>query len=173
MPHGEDRAGHRRHGKIGERSPGKGRGQPGILHTDLDGQRLCLFHAHLKEFTQAKAAEVSQQVMKNDGRKHRDARAQDLLGIVGNHSGHDQADGDDRNRRKHRGDLLGVLPKELVDDKAEGDGDDHDLDDGNEHTDHIHRNAGPQKEVGDGGRQKRGEHRIHACHTHRQRHVAL
>ena len=67
---------------------------------------------------------------------------------------------------------LGVFAEEFVDQKAEADRDQDDLDDGQEHRLHVYADGGAQVEVGQCGRQEGGQQGVDAGHAHGQRRVA-
>ena len=92
--------------------------------------------------------------------------------VVGDDGCYDEADGGHRDSGQEVRDLLGVFAEEFVDQEAEADGDQDDLDDGQEHGLHVNADGGAQVEVGERGRQEGREQGVDAGHAYGQGCVA-
>ena len=173
MPHREHSAGdgcQRILCKVGGSQRG---GQTGVLHTDLDGNCTALGGIQLQQLAHAKAGEVAQQVVQDDHGKDQQAAGHDLSG-VGRHNGaDDQHDGGGGDQRQHPDGVLGEGVEEVVDHKAQCDGHQHHLDDGQEHIYrvHIHALAGIQQ--GEQRGEEGCQHGGNGSHANGQCNVAL
>ena len=138
MPHREHSAGdgcQRILCKVGSSQRG---GKTGVLHTYLDGDCAALGGIQLQQLAHAKTGEVAQQVVQDDHGKDQQAAGHDLSG-VGRHNGaDDQHDGSGGDQRQHPDGVLGEGVEEVVDHKAQCDGNQHHLDDGQEHIYRVH-----------------------------------
>ena len=89
-------------------------------------------------------------------------------------------DDTDNQRNHHRGEggqkcyhPLCLLGEQLLEDKAEDNGQDDHLDDAEEHAEGIDMDTLTGIEQGEQWREGRGQHRADRCYAHRQRKVAL
>ena len=173
MPHREHSAGdgcQRILCKVGSSQRG---GKTGVLHTYLDGDCAALGGIQLQQLAHAKTGEVAQQVVQDDHGKDQQAAGHDLSG-VGRHNGaDDQHDGSGGDQRQHPDGVLGEGVEEVVDHKAQCDGNQHHLDDGQEHIYrvHIHALAGIQQ--GEQRGEEGCQHGGNGSHADGQCNVAL
>ena len=173
MPHREHSAGDGCQRILCKVGSGQRGGQTGVLHTDLDGDRAALGGIQLQQLAHAKAGEVAQQVVQDDHGKDQQAAGHDLGGVCGHNGADDEHDGSGGDQRQHADGVLGKGMEEVVDHKAQCDGHQHHLDDGQEHIYrvHIHALAGIQQgeQRGEEGRQHGGN----CGHANGQCNVAL
>ena len=147
MPHREHRTRDGGQGVLSKVGGSQAGGQAGVLHTDLDGDSTALGGVQLQSLAYGKAGQVAQQVVQDDDDQDQQAAGHDLGAVGGDHGADDQHDGGGGHQRQHADGLLSELVEEVVDHKAQGDGHQHHLDDGQEHTHgvHIHTLAGVQQ----------------------------
>ena len=172
MPHGEDRPRDGRHGHVRESRAGEGGCKAGVLHANLDGDCFFAREVHLEEDGDQVAAQVSEQVVQDHDGEDDEAGGQYFGTVVGDDGCYDEADGGHRDSGQEVRDLLGVFAEEFVDQEAEADGDQDDLDDGQEHGLHVNADGGAQVEVGERGRQEGREQGVDAGHAYGQGCVA-
>ena len=172
MPHGEDRPRDGGHGHVRESRAGEGGCEAGVLHANLDGDCFFAREVHLEEDGDQVAAQISEQVVKNHDGEDDEAGGQYFGTVVGDDGCYDEADGGHRDSGQEVRDLLGVFAEEFVDQEAEADGDQDDLDDGQEHGLHVNADGGAQVEVGERGRQEGREQGVDAGHAYGQGCVA-
>ena len=173
MPHREHSAGDGCQRILCKVGSGQRGGQTGVLHTDLDGDRAALGGIQLQQLAHTEAGEVAQQVVQDDYGKDQQAAGHDLGGVCRNNSADDEHDGGGGDQRQHTDGVLGEGMEEVVDHKAQCDGNQHHLDDGQEHIYrvHIHALTGIQQgqQRGEEGRQHGGN----CGHANGQCNVAL
>ena len=160
MPHREHSAGDGCQRILCKVGSGQRGGQTGVLHTDLDGDRAALGGIQLQQLAHTEAGEVAQQVVQDDYGKDQQAAGHDLGGVCRNNGADDEHDGGGGDQRQHADGVLSEGVEEVVDHKAQCDGHQHHLDDGQEHIYrvHIHALAGIQQgeQRGEEGRQHGG-----------------
>ena len=147
MPHREHSAGDGCQRILCKVGSGQRGGKTGVLHTHLDGDCAALGGIQLQQLAHAKTGKVAKQVVQDDHGKDQQAAGHDLGGVCGHNSADDEHDGGGGDQRQHPDGVLGEGMEEVVDHKAQCDGNQHHLDDGQEHIYrvHIHALAGIQQ----------------------------
>ena len=173
MPHREHSAGDGCQRILCKVGSGQRGGQTGVLHTDLDGDRAALGGIQLQQLAHTEAGEVAQQVVQDDYGKDQQAAGHDLGGVCGHNSADDEHDGGGGDQRQHTDGVLGEGMEEVVDHKAQCDGHQHHLDDGQEHIYRVHIHALTGIQQGEQGSQDGSQHGGNGSHTNGQCNVAL
>ena len=173
VPHGEHGAGdggQRILSKVGGRQAG---GQAGVLHTDLNGDGAALAAAQMQGLAHGKTGGVAQQVVQDDHGHDQQAAGEDFGGVGGNHGRHDGHDGGGGDQRQNPNGVLGELMEEVVDDKAQSDGNQNHLHDGEEHTHHVHVHALARIQQGEQRGEEGSQDGGYGGHADGQGHIAL
>ena len=173
MPHREHSAGDGCQRILCKVGSGQRGGQTGVLHTDLDGDRAALGGIQLQQLAHTEAGEVAQQVVQDDYGKDQQAAGHDLGGVCGHNSADDEHDGSGGDQRQHTDGVLGEGMEEVVDHKAQCDGHQHHLDDGEEHVHGVHIHALTGIQQGEQGSQDGSQHGGNCGHANGQCNVAL
>ena len=115
---------------------------------------------------------MRRRVSEDDNSKHNEPCGEYFSRIMGHNGGHDQRDRDDRDRGQNAGHAPSVLTPYPVDDQTKSDGENHHLDDGQEHADDVDFDRCMQEKIGQGRCQDGSQKRIDAGHSNRQGNIA-
>ena len=148
-------------------------GQTGVLHTDLDGNCTALSGIQLQQFAHAKAGEVAQQVVQDDHGQDQQTAGHDLGRVCGHNGADDEHDGSGGDQRQHTDGILGERMEEVIDHKAQCDGNQHHLDDGQEHVHGVHLLALTGIQQSEQRGEERSQHGGNSSHANGQCNVAL
>ena len=173
MPHREHSAGDGCQRILCKVGSGQRSGQTGVLHPDLDGNCTALGGVQLQQLAHAKAGEVAQQVVQDDNGKDQQTAGHDLSGVCGHNGADDEHDGGGGDQRQHTDGILGERMEEVIDHKAQCDGNQHHLDDGQEHVHGVHLHALTGIQQGEQRGEERSQHGGNSGHANGQCNVAL
>ena len=179
MPGTENRARDRCQSQ-GRKAGGRKRGgHAGILHPDLNGNGITLSRRHFKNSPDQESQEITDYIVKNNDEDDHKAVRKKLCTVGIDHITHDQADTDAGDQGQDLLNFLRDIAEKPVQDQAERDRQNDDLNDLHKHAHGIHLNrlfgahTGIQLHAGcaEKRRQKRRQNGRNRRHTHGQRNV--
>ena len=172
VPEGEDRGRQRRERVRSKVHRGERDAEARILHADFDREALALGEVHARCLRKEVAEEHAEAVMEDNDREDKRTGREDLRARGGDDGGDDEDDRDDGDEREDRNRSIDAFAKHLVDNDAQGDRDQHDLNDRDEHAHRIDVKPLARKEVHERGGDKGGEERRAGRDRDGKRHVA-
>ena len=139
---------------------GEGYRETGVLHADLKAEALALGEIHAGEASGPVAEEHADGILNSYGREDEETDIEELIAGGGNDSGSDHDDGGDRDDRERRNHAFKTLVAEnLVNDEAERDRKQNDLNDREEHRHRVDVEPLVREDVHEGRRRKGREER--------------
>lgn len=120
-------------GCCAEMHHGQRGGESGVLHADLYGDGLYLGDIHMQSLRDAEADRVAAEVVQDDDAHDEQTGLHDALRADRNDTTDDEHDSDDGHERQQLDEFIDRRGEERIDDDAEHDRQDDDLDDGHHH----------------------------------------
>ena len=129
VPCTEDGTGDAGHGQGCKVCFGQARCQAGILHADFDGQGDHFLPAHAAEMADKESQGIAQAVVQDDDQQDDARTVEDSIAAGSDDAGDEEGNSQGRNSRQVIRSRISQLRQEALDDEAQSDGDDDDLQD--------------------------------------------